>query len=404
MSEMNLFDFIILGGSMLMLTFALHLFVYSQGNLLLNKLLGILFLMRALQNLFFFFISIKDSLVAITFFSGTSVFMFLVPPAVYLYLRAFIHDQSKLGVKDALHLIPMTLAFLNMLPFYFASTSIKEELFNQSLLTNTSGFSVGVLLVPIRIQFIIRSVILVIYLLLSWNLFFKALSDSTHRLYSEGKHQLQLFLLLITLQCLFSFLGAFIVILNNSSVEVLFSNLLLMSIVSLFMITFIFWILRHPGILYGNLISAQNGENKSIVDNAQNDMLSFENTLSSEPRFLLSEQEIESQLTMLDNLMKHKKPYLDPEFNLQSLSDLMGKPVHHCSYLLNQVIKKSFRDYLNGYRVSHFLTLYAQNANILTIEYLANEGGFRNRSTFNIAFKKETGYTPTEYFKLHNSK
>jgi hypothetical protein len=53
---------------------------------------------------------------------------------------------------------------------------------------------------------------------------------------------------------------------------------------------------------------------------------------------------------------------------------------------------------VNQFRVNHFINEYPNKVAKMTIESMAEKAGFKNRSTFNIAFKKETGLTPSDYF------
>jgi AraC-like DNA-binding protein len=76
----------------------------------------------------------------------------------------------------------------------------------------------------------------------------------------------------------------------------------------------------------------------------------------------------------------------------------LGKPVHHCSYILNEGLGISFRDCINQYRVQYFIEQYPQRRYFLTLEAISKESGFKNESTFYKVFKKEKGVTPGRYF------
>lgn len=359
-----------------------------------------MFLTRGLHHLFFLFIYNKDITANIALYSLISGIMFLGAPAMYLYIRSFVHDQSKLSVKDALHLIPAAIVLINIVPFLLSSALIKREIIEQSILTNNFFPNNWILLIPIRIQFMLRSILLLIYLGFSWKMVTKFLAENKQRIYSTDRFHLELLLAISTLQVIFSLISISELILNNESISFMVRNSWLMMAHSLLMYLFIIWILRHPIILYGNLSAPGISKNNPEPMIESNDFLQTVVSSSVETRFLLSEKQIDSQLRRMNHFMEVERPFLDPDFNLQALSDSMKKPVHHCSYILNQVIQKSFREYLNSYRIKYFIALYVQKSNKFTLEYQANEVGFRNRSTFNIAFKKETGYTPTEYFNL----
>ena len=103
---------------------------------------------------------------------------------------------------------------------------------------------------------------------------------------------------------------------------------------------------------------------------------------------------------LLNGIMEDEKPYLDPDFDLVKLSALSRLPVHNISETLNGLIGQSFNDYTNNYRVEEFKKLALQKEyRNFTILALAFEAGFKSKSTFNAAFQKFTGVTPSEYIK-----
>lgn len=101
--------------------------------------------------------------------------------------------------------------------------------------------------------------------------------------------------------------------------------------------------------------------------------------------------------------MLQEKLYLNPELTVSLLASKLNIPLHHLSYLLNQVIKQSFRDYINQFRIAHFLREYEADVQLLTLESMSQKVGFKTYRTFLNAFKKETGDTPAAYFQKVNA-
>ena len=97
--------------------------------------------------------------------------------------------------------------------------------------------------------------------------------------------------------------------------------------------------------------------------------------------------------------MQTQKPYLRPNIIFADLAFALKIPMHQCSFVLNQIIGKNFRDWINGYRIEHFVENYTNNSKSKTIEGLALESGFSNIRTFYNAFKKEKGEIPRIYFQ-----
>jgi len=84
----------------------------------------------------------------------------------------------------------------------------------------------------------------------------------------------------------------------------------------------------------------------------------------------------------------------------------MSVSVHDLSYLLNEGFGKNFFQFINSYRVAEakrlMLSEKNRHLNLLGIAYSA---GFNSKTTFNTAFKRETGMSPSMFvqqFKNHN--
>ncbi|WCT13040.1 helix-turn-helix domain-containing protein [Mucilaginibacter jinjuensis] len=102
----------------------------------------------------------------------------------------------------------------------------------------------------------------------------------------------------------------------------------------------------------------------------------------------------------LEHLMVHDKLYLDSELNLPQLAQSMEVSVHDLSYLLNDSVGMNFFQFINAYRVKEakllMLSDQHKHLNILGIAYSA---GFSSKTTFNTAFKKQTGLSPSQFMK-----
>ena len=61
-------------------------------------------------------------------YKTTAPINFLLPPIVYLYVRAILFNKEKLNTLDFLHAIPFILFVINYLPFYLLPVSNKKEI------------------------------------------------------------------------------------------------------------------------------------------------------------------------------------------------------------------------------------------------------------------------------------
>ncbi len=103
------------------------------------------------------------------------------------------------------------------------------------------------------------------------------------------------------------------------------------------------------------------------------------------------------QKKLLD-YMETGQPYRNPELTLPQLAQEIGIPRNQLSSLINEGFGMNFFDFINQYRVDLVKTWLKDPAmDHLTILGLAMEAGFNTKGTFNTAFKKFTGLTPSQY-------
>jgi AraC-like DNA-binding protein len=90
----------------------------------------------------------------------------------------------------------------------------------------------------------------------------------------------------------------------------------------------------------------------------------------------------------------------DPQFSINKLAGLVSSNHIYVSQVINNVLKKNFRSFLNGYRIREAQRLFSEpDAVKYTIESVALEVGFKSKSSFYDAFKEITGITPNFYLK-----
>ena len=111
-----------------------------------------------------------------------------------------------------------------------------------------------------------------------------------------------------------------------------------------------------------------------------------------------ADKTLDAGLSLLFQELERKmleKAYLDNELSLGKLAALCGMSTHQASAAINQCSGSNFYDWVNSYRIHA-----AQQALIHTdiqVSKVCYEVGFNSKSTFNAAFRKVSGCTPTEY-------
>ncbi|HPJ44922.1 MAG TPA: AraC family transcriptional regulator [Tenuifilaceae bacterium] len=103
---------------------------------------------------------------------------------------------------------------------------------------------------------------------------------------------------------------------------------------------------------------------------------------------------IKSKIT---DFFKSKKPYLNPDFNMETLSNTIGYPKYQITEVLNVDIGKNFFRFVNEFRVEEVKKQLRNAKNQYSIEAIGYECGFSSKSSFFTVFKKITGFTPQEY-------
>lgn len=111
----------------------------------------------------------------------------------------------------------------------------------------------------------------------------------------------------------------------------------------------------------------------------------------------LSTEQAQEIAGRLVRVMERDKPFLNDSLNASELAARLSIPRAHLSQVLNSVLELPVRDFINRYRVKEALRLMEEPAmRHLTAEEIGYAAGFRSRSGFYGAFKRETGRSPAE--------
>jgi AraC-like DNA-binding protein len=99
-------------------------------------------------------------------------------------------------------------------------------------------------------------------------------------------------------------------------------------------------------------------------------------------------------------LVEGQKAYEDPELSLLIMARQLQTNPSLLSKIINQGFGKNFNDFVNYFRVEAVkLKIATGEHKLQTLLSLAYECGFNSKATFNRAFQKHTGKSPSEYVK-----
>ena len=112
----------------------------------------------------------------------------------------------------------------------------------------------------------------------------------------------------------------------------------------------------------------------------------------------LADADKDRYLKSLLDYVEREKPFLNPKLTIEQLAQEIGINRFYLSQIINEKLNRNFSDFINAYRIKETQRLMRspdhQHLNILGMAY---ESGFNSKSSFNSAFKKLTGMSPSQY-------
>ena len=371
------------------LFFSINLFISQKGNKLLNQLLALFFVAKTAKFILFHHFVLETWKIPLFLILPIGILYFLSPAVFYLYVRAFIRDEKKLQKSDAWHLIPIAALVIFAL-FTARDVFVNYVLGVESYRLSVNDFLTAYKFTPPRLGLI------VFYFIMSWAVILKVRKGTFSNMHKKSRNWIVFLISLVTIQMIFSIPSLFTVLtFNQQSLNEQIKQMMLIGDIIFFVL--IIYTIQNPVVLYGYLFVEpfQKQENN-------NSKPSRKVKLADKIIINSTEEDPFPQLDIITqgvhDYMKEKKPWLRADFDISQMASDLGKPVHHCSYMLNEGLKISFRDCINQYRVQYFIDEYPKKKDNITLEAMSKEAGFSNRVSFNNAFKKIKDTTPTEYF------
>jgi AraC-like DNA-binding protein len=115
----------------------------------------------------------------------------------------------------------------------------------------------------------------------------------------------------------------------------------------------------------------------------------------------LTENQKSELLTKLDILMQQEKIFINHKLSIEDVAFKLESNSKYISQIINETQDKNFYNFINFYRIEEAKKLLVLSENEkYSILGIAQSVGFVSKSTFNGAFKRFTGLTPTEFKKI----
>ena len=297
-------------------------------------------------------------------------------PVLFFCVSAFVSIGAVFRWRDLWHFLPLGLFFLNVLPYLMLPGAVKlQELAEEKAAGLQTDDKIMVCLLAFQIG------IYLFFSLRKLRKHRKHLEDITASPEDFRLHWLLYFLLCFGVLMLFWLAEIFV---PHFTHEGGWQTLLYF----LAVYVLAFFAMRQKEVFPFSQKNAQ--EVKAFW--AEDDLS------TTAKRSLLSEERLIQMKSSLLEKMKTQKPYLDPDLTLPALAGQMNWSLNELSELVNTGFGENFNQFINRYRVEESKRLLAsEKYDHLSMVGIAYEAGFNSKTAFNMAFKKMTGGSPTEF-------
>jgi AraC-like DNA-binding protein len=115
-------------------------------------------------------------------------------------------------------------------------------------------------------------------------------------------------------------------------------------------------------------------------------------------RSTLTDVATDRLLDRIVRCLEQEKPYLRGDLTLDAAAARLSLSSNQLSQIINQRLGRNFNDWINSYRVAEAQRLLRDKRfDHLSVAGVGDAAGFRAKSTYNAAFRKIAGMTPSEF-------
>ena len=347
----------------------LALLVFSMSVALLGAVLGLSGYYRELPHL----IRVGDPLVL------------LFGPLLYFYI--FQLTQGRMPPMYTLHLLPFLAYLILLVPFYVLSGPEKIAFVEKVFFDSQNNIQV-VLIQLMRAVHLLTYVILSLLLIRKFGRYLRDNYSDLDQLNLDKAALLLRFFVGITAFRIAVYLASIFVHLNF----VVTNNIVgLMTAVVIYALAYSLWNRN----VHVSFPSEPSGQGPVKTDAPSLETSSEERSRNT---YYLSDEQCAVLAEKLEQLFIKEQVFLENELSLAQLSDRLGVPAYQTSELINRKYREPFFDFINRKRIEEVKRRLGDAAyDHYSILGIALDCGFNSKSSFNAAFKKFTGSTPSRF-------
>jgi len=308
-----------------------------------------------------------------------SALAFIQIPVFYLYVMSVCYSDFKLAPKHLLHLLPFVIANLILWPRFYAVDAASKMDF---IINRQNSIELKFNHILIHFQIILYFITVFMLLRKAKKLYLENYAGANINSYNW------LFQFTVVLTFLYS-----VALVKNifkfSDYPFIAEGMKIGGLVfQMFIVCwYLFKALNNPG-LFRKIDSRLKLVSDIILEEKNNESSAVTN------------QQFDQERLKLQQYMVEEKPFLNPSLTIQELSHATKIPVRDLSLLINHKLQQHFYDFVNTYRIENAMAILKDRTKSkVTILEILYEVGFNSKSSFNTAFKKHTGSTPTAYRK-----
>jgi AraC-like DNA-binding protein len=305
-------------------------------------------------------------------------FLYFTGPAFFFCFKSLTGTHYRLQLKDALHLVPLLIILISLIPFYAMDSETKRAILMSPPFFQDSN--------PMMSYYTVIVFIVVVGVLAYLAIFIKNSGFLWNVRYLKMKKISVLYVVIMSL----SYSMAIIYFIGLLTYNFFFTShwfyllvIKTMSVIS-FLVVFLIY-----------LVSRRDPNFFQFMQQ-QVEKIRYE-------RSKINKLDLEDVLKRMDYLMKEEKIFFDEDLNLNKLSHELAIEPYQLSQILNEKLKKNFNMYINEFRIEEAKKLLVDEPerSIVSVSYAV---GFNSPTSFYDWFFKMTGLSPSKYRKKQSGK